>query len=254
MISTPVVLLINLVAFWLRHALFAGIASVACRAGRGIGVLRRIQATPATREQKRREIASSAMSGVVFVGVMGALMLLSEHGYTRIYHDVDTYGTGWFVGSIGCMVLIHDAYFYWTHRLRHEVELFWRAHGLHHTFTNPTSWAAFASTPAEALIEAGVLPLIVWMIPVHPAAIFCFTSLMTAQSVALHCGFELRPRSWRGAWMGPRAHNDHHRGVRGNYGLYTTLWDLAMGTYVGAERAIAEPAARTGTDRRSAAA
>jgi sterol desaturase/sphingolipid hydroxylase (fatty acid hydroxylase superfamily) len=179
-----------------------------------------------------REAAASALSGAVFVGSMGVLLLVSQHGYTRIYHDPAAHGTAWFVASIACMLFLHDAYFYWTHRLRHESRLFWRAHRLHHAFRSPTPWAAFASSPAEALIEAGVLPLIVWTIPVHPAALFCFTSIMTAQSVALHCGFELRLGRRRSWWMGSRAHHDHHQGVRGNYGLYTTLWDVAMGTYV----------------------
>jgi lathosterol oxidase len=50
-----------------------------------------------------------------------------------------------------------------------------------------------------------------------------------------HLGFELYPknftRHWFGKWINTSvAHNMHHQYFTGNYGLYFTLWDRAMGT------------------------
>jgi len=240
--SPLTVLLINLLAFLARHMLFAGAAFVTSRLGQRLGRLRRIQSEPAALRQVLREMAWSASSGVVFVAAMAVLLATAENGYTRIYTDVSEYGTAWLFASIPCILILHDAYFYWTHRWMHELRILRPAHRLHHTFHNPTSWSAFSFHPGEALIEAGILPLVAWTLPVHPLALFAFTTLMTAQSVAIHCGFERTPgRRWLTSswWMGSRAHNDHHRGQRGNYGLYLTFWDVAMGTDVPASTAAA---------------
>ena len=242
MISTAAVLLINLLVFWTRHAVFAAVAF----AGHRLGLWRRIQPGAASRSQILREIASSAVSAAVFVVAMALLLAAAARGHTRIYRDIATYGVTWFFASIACCVLVHDAYFYWTHRLMHERRAFRNAHRLHHTFTSPTPWFAFSFHPGEALIEAGVLPLIAWTIPVHPLALFLFTSIMTAQSVAIHSGLALSPvapsTALRGGWwLGSRAHDAHHRGARGNFGLYFTLWDLSMGTYSARETLAPQP-------------
>jgi sterol desaturase/sphingolipid hydroxylase (fatty acid hydroxylase superfamily) len=231
----------SLLLFWLRHGVFAAVASAVSGLGRRTGILRRVQCDAPAPRTVLREVLWSSASGAIFVAVATLLVLAAERGHTRIYMDLSTYGTGWLLASIACTLLAHDAYFYWAHRAMHEWRILRPAHRLHHDFTNPTSAAAFAFHPAEALIEAAILPIVAWTIPLHPLALFAFTTLMTAQSVVIHCGFELSPHRRHlvplpDLWMGSRAHNDHHRGQRGNYGLYLTLWDVAMGTYVPAER------------------
>ena len=67
--------------------------------------------------------------------------------------------------SIAVAVVLHDAYFYWTHRLLHWRPLYRVAHHVHHRSTSPTPWAAYAFHPLEALIQAGIYVLIVFAVP-----------------------------------------------------------------------------------------
>jgi sterol desaturase/sphingolipid hydroxylase (fatty acid hydroxylase superfamily) len=134
------------------------------------------------------------------------------------------------------MVLMHDTYFYWTHRLMHIPWLFRWIHATHHRSTNPTPWAAFSFHPGEAIIEAGIIVLIVITIPCHPWAIGVFLLYMTTITVMGHLGYEIFPSRFRKSSIGQLQntatnHDVHHRHSRYNYGLYFTFWDRLMGTH-----------------------
>jgi sterol desaturase/sphingolipid hydroxylase (fatty acid hydroxylase superfamily) len=73
---------------------------------------------------------------------------------------VEEYGWGYFFISVAVMLVLHDAYFYWTHRAMHRPRLFKVFHRVHHLSTNPSQWAAFAFHPLEAVVEAGILVII----------------------------------------------------------------------------------------------
>jgi len=159
-----------------------------------------------------------------------------QHGYTKIYLYIDEYGWVYFVFSVLLMVLVHDAYFYWTHRLMHRPEIFKMVHETHHQSTNPTPWAAFSFHPIEALISTGVIPVFIFIFPVHPVAIFSFITWMTLINVMGHLGYETFPMSFRksslGKWHNTSTnHNYHHRNSQYNFGLYFTFWDKLMNTY-----------------------
>lgn len=47
-------------------------------------------------------------------------------------------------------------------------------HRTHHLSTNPTPWAAFAFSSAEALVQAAIFPLAVLLMPLHPLAFAVF--------------------------------------------------------------------------------
>ncbi len=68
----------------------------------------------------RREIAYSFLTFAVFVAT-GQLVL---HGplreFNQLYVDVAEYGWTWFVLSIPVVLVLHDAWFYWMHRLIHH--------------------------------------------------------------------------------------------------------------------------------------
>jgi sterol desaturase/sphingolipid hydroxylase (fatty acid hydroxylase superfamily) len=141
----------------------------------------------------------------------------------------------YFIFSIILALIIHDTYFYWAHRLMHHPKLFKIFHLVHHKSTNPTPWAAYAFHPLEAIVEGGVIWLIVFIIPIHPIAITTFTLLMIIFNIYGHLGFEIYPK-WAinspiGKWLNPSTnHNMHHKYVKDNYGLYFRFWDEIMKT------------------------
>jgi sterol desaturase/sphingolipid hydroxylase (fatty acid hydroxylase superfamily) len=196
---------------------------------------RRISKHEPTRRQVTREIFHSLRSIAIFGLVTGGVVYAAYSGWTRIYVNVDRYGWGWFVLSIGLMIVLHDAYFYWTHRLMHHPRLFRSLHRTHHRSTSPTPWAAYAFSPLEAVVQAGIGPLIVVTMPIHPAAFSLFMAWQIAFNVFGHCGYEIFPRrflrSRAGLFLNSVTHHaQHHEKFRANFGLYFNVWDRLMGT------------------------
>ncbi|REJ92807.1 MAG: sterol desaturase family protein [Planctomycetota bacterium] len=196
---------------------------------------RRISRQEPTRRQVGRELLFSLRSIIVFGVVTGAVVYAACSGWTRLYVSIDDYGWGWFVLSIVVMIVVHDAYFYWTHRLMHHPRLYRAMHHAHHLSMSPTPWAAYAFSTAEAFVQAGIGPLIVFTMPVHPAAFGLFMVWQIAFNVFGHCGYEIYPhwflKSRAGLLLNSVTHHAmHHEKFRSNYGLYFNVWDRLMGT------------------------
>jgi Delta7-sterol 5-desaturase len=196
---------------------------------------RRIAAGQAPMPQVGREIYHSLRSLVLFGIVAAGVVYLALTGGTRIYGRISDFGWGWFVASIVLMIVLHDAYFYWTHRLMHHRALYRLFHSTHHLSTSPTPWAAYAFSPWEALVQAGIVPLVVLVMPVHPLAISIFMLWQIGFNVLGHCGYEIYPswflRSPAGLFFNsPTHHSLHHEKYRANFGLYFNVWDRLMGT------------------------
>jgi Delta7-sterol 5-desaturase len=132
-----------------------------------------IQARPSS-AQVRREISHSLLTLVIF-GIVGLLtMEAARRGWTQMYWRVQDHSWAWWWASVGLTILLHDTWFYWTHRAMHHRKLFRHFHSTHHLFTNPTPWAAFAFSPGEALVQAAIFPLVVTVMPIHPLAFGLF--------------------------------------------------------------------------------
>src|SRR4051794_15831048 len=129
---------------------------------------RRISLQDPTAAQVWREVAHSLRSLALVGAVTLAVVFAALGGWTRLYGRVSDYGWVWFVLSIGVMVVMHDTYFYWTHRLMHHRRLFKLFHRTHHLSTSPTPWAAYAFGPLEAFVQAGIRPPIAFTGPAHP--------------------------------------------------------------------------------------
>ncbi len=182
-----------------------------------------------------REFIYSFITFLIFSLIAVCGFYLSETGYTFLYNDISQFGWAYFFISILLMLLLHDTYFYWTHRLMHHKALFNLFHKVHHLSNNPSPWAAFAFHPLEAVVEGGILLLIIFVIPSHPMAIFIFLLIMTVMNVLGHLGYEIYPENFLkhpiGKWNNTSTHhNMHHRLVKCNYGLYFNIWDKIMGT------------------------
>jgi sterol desaturase/sphingolipid hydroxylase (fatty acid hydroxylase superfamily) len=84
--------------------------------------------------------------------------------------------------------------------------------------------------PIEALTGAIVIPLLVFLIPIHVAMLGCVLAIMTLMGVTNHMGWEMFPRwfvhSPAGKWVITASHHHlHHEAYRCNYGLYFRFWD-----------------------------
>jgi sterol desaturase/sphingolipid hydroxylase (fatty acid hydroxylase superfamily) len=149
-----------LLADFLRYTLTAGGAFLVFWVWRPALVqARRLQETDTDWARLRSEIAYSMSTVGVFSGVGLTLLYAAQAGLTRIYTDIQTRGWAYLLASVVLMIVLHDAYFYWTHRLLHWRPLYRCAHHVHHRSTSPTPWAAYAFHPAEAVVQAGVYRL-----------------------------------------------------------------------------------------------
>jgi Delta7-sterol 5-desaturase len=187
------------------------------------------------RKDYLREVGYSVVTTFVFAGVAMLVFKTPFVKLTQAYTDVHAYSIFYFWASIPLMLLVHDTYFYWTHRWMHQKSIFRYVHKVHHLSTNPSPWAALAFHPLEAVVEACVIVVIVLVMPAHPWAIALFLLLMMVYNVYGHLGYELYPRwfmySPLGKWINTSvSHNQHHQFFEGNYGLYFLFWDRWMGT------------------------
>jgi len=181
----------------------------------------------------RREILYSISTAAIFASVGTLIFYGTRAGILRLY--TGAFGWAYFLFSIAALIVLQDAYFYWTHRAMHHPALFRRIHRVHHLSHNPSPWAAYAFAPAEALVHALFVPLCLLVMPVHQYALFAFLTFMILRNVLGHLGIELFP-AWFvhrkiSRWSTTTTHHGlHHARVRTNFGLYFTWWDRAMGT------------------------
>lgn len=183
----------------------------------------------------RREMLFSAISVVIFATVGALTILAVKQGWTQMYRNRDAYPEAWFWGSIACAIILHDTWFYWTHRLMHHKKLFKHFHRVHHLSHNPSPWAAYAFDPPEAVMQALIFPLVAFIMPIHPYAFALFMIWQITFNIVGHTGFEIYPKWLMDSWLGkilntPTNHAMHHEKLRGNYGLYFNIWDRIMGT------------------------
>lgn len=177
-----------------------------------------------------REIVYSVITIAIFSLVAFVMLGTSITKYTQFYYQFKTYPTWWFWLAFPIMLLVHDAYFYITHRLMHHPQLFKLFHLVHHKSTNPSPWAAFAFHPLEAVVEAGIVVVFLFIMPIMKWHLFFFFLFMMLYNVYGHLGWELYPKGFAksklGKWINTSInHNQHHQYFKGNYGLYFLWWD-----------------------------
>lgn len=183
----------------------------------------------------RREIGYSLSTLVIF-SAMGLVVLAGfQAGQITIYFRPSKFGWTWTLLSLPAMIVWHDFYFYWTHRLLHTRWLFRRVHGVHHRSRNPSPWAAYAFHPLEALVNSLVTPLALCVVPLHGLVIFVFSIHQIVRNAHGHAAVETMPQGFAQHWLGGRFtttthHHLHHETSKGNYGLWFTWWDRWMGT------------------------
>lgn len=198
-------------------------------------IVRKIQQRLPENKDYFREIVYSIVTAVIFAAIGFVVFVTPVARFTQVYYDFHARGPAYFIFSIFLMIIVHDSYFYWTHRWMHGKQVFKWVHKVHHLSTNPSPWAAMAFHPIESFIEGSVIAVIAVLFPIHPLAVGIFLLFMMIYNVYGHLGYELYPKGFSksllGKWINTSVnHNLHHQYFNGNYGLYFLWWDRWMGT------------------------
>lgn len=178
----------------------------------------------------RKEIIFSIISLIIF-SLMDVIIFYGySKGYTKLYSSVSEFGWGYLIFSLFLMLILHDTYFYWIHRLIHWKPLFRIVHKIHHKSIDPSPFAAFSFHPLEAVCEYSIYVLIAFTIPVHGGTLLAFQIVSTIFNVIAHLGYEIYPKNFLKSkltnWKTTSTHhNMHHEKFEGNYGLYFSFWD-----------------------------
>ncbi|MCP4439938.1 MAG: sterol desaturase family protein [Aureispira sp.] len=181
----------------------------------------------------RHEIYWSVVSRII-IGFV-AIIMVEYLSYTKIYYDVSSYGVAYLLFSIVSLIVIHDTYFYWMHRVAHAPKLYRIIHKVHHHSTNPTPLASFSFHPTEAILEILPFPILLFLVPIHPIALVSVLVFQLTFNVYGHSGFEMAPKKWVHhpilKYINTSTHHNlHHKEFHHNYGLYFNYWDRWMGT------------------------
>jgi sterol desaturase/sphingolipid hydroxylase (fatty acid hydroxylase superfamily) len=215
-------------------------------AGRLAG--RRIQVRGRTFDgaQLRHELKHTAIVLAIATAQLLVINTLNDRGWIQLTQD---WGPGGGVGAaltVVGLVLFNDLWFYSVHRLLHTPWLFRRVHAVHHRSVDVNPFSSYSFHVVEgALLTAWLIPVALF-VPLSMPALMITQVIGTANNLMAHLGYELLPAWWIRApllrWSNTATfHSLHHTQYKGNYGLFTRLWDRLLGTeLVGYEAAFVE--------------
>lgn len=222
-------------AIGLRYAIIASLAFLLCYIlFKNRMQVRKIQAKMPKLNDYTRDIFYSIISIAIFAANSVFTFFILKP-YTNLYTDINEHSKWYYAFTFIWMFFLHDAYFYWSHRLMHRPKIFKWVHLVHHKSNNPSPFTAYAFHPIEAFIEAFIVTVFAFTIPIHISAILIYMLFQIMYNVYGHLGYEIFPNSLNKTWLGRYfntsvSHNMHHKYSAQNYGLWTTIWDRAFGT------------------------
>jgi sterol desaturase/sphingolipid hydroxylase (fatty acid hydroxylase superfamily) len=154
----------------------------------------------------------------------------------------------WLPLEAGLYGIILDFWFYWYHRLMHEVDTLWKFHRTHHLTKHPNPLLTLYADTEQEIFDIAIVPLMTYFsmkLMGLPMGFYewwvCHQYVMFAE-LAGHSGLRLHAvppnlLSWLlrlfDAELIIEDHDMHHRKgwkASGNYGKQTRLWDKLFGT------------------------
>jgi sterol desaturase/sphingolipid hydroxylase (fatty acid hydroxylase superfamily) len=189
------------------------------------------------RAQLLHELRHTAV--VLAVGTAQALLVaaLRDRGLATIPDSVPPGGTLGAAGALVALILLNDLWFYVVHRLLHTPWLFRWVHAVHHRSVDVDPLSSYSFHVVEAALLTGWIVPAVLVVPLPLPVLMAAQAAGLANNLMAHLGYELLPAWWTRApglrWSNSATfHALHHARYRGNYGLFTRVWDRMLGTEI----------------------
>ena len=185
-------------------------------------------------EQARRELFNSSRAIVIYNATQVLMRVgVLAFGYVVTFDTPVSLPLA--IASYPLIMIGHDAYFYFTHRLMHAPAIFRGVHWEHHRSKHPTVLAAYSFSITESVAQGFYPILYVMLFPCTFPTLIFFYFVAIAHDVMIHSGIDFMPRflvtDRRFGWIcGTIYHDIHHAVGRTNYGLYTRVWDRLFKT------------------------
>jgi ferredoxin-NADP reductase/sterol desaturase/sphingolipid hydroxylase (fatty acid hydroxylase superfamily) len=184
--------------------------------------------------QIKEEVGETLLSFIGSTAFMLIVLSLKDGGLTKFYADAGKYGWWYEALTVIIMVLLSDAWFYWSHRGMHHPKVYKYVHALHHKSLDVNPYTSTSFHVVEAiLLTVWVLPLVMVM-PVSMTALGIVQVLGTFNNLKSHLGYELFPKFFNAPpfniFVTATNHSLHHTQYNGNFGLFFRFWDIVCGT------------------------
>lgn len=192
----------------------------------------------------RRELFTDTISnvGAILMGVAQTSLaaaiaayalpnLLVESGLVDPAH---TLGALPFVAQVLILFLVSDFFYYWAHRISHEVPLFWRFHSVHHCAHRISVLNASRVHPLDLVVRR-IIPMLLTLqlTGASPAAVTTVGVIGSVLGTITHMN-TVNDYGFLNYFIGTnQVHRWHHSTVyeeAKNFGL-TMTWDHLFGTY-----------------------
>jgi sterol desaturase/sphingolipid hydroxylase (fatty acid hydroxylase superfamily) len=137
-------------------------------------------------------------------------------------------------------LLMHDMWFYWSHRLEHKVPILWEFHKLHHSDErmSTASWARdhFLQSSWRAFFSVFTLGLFLDLdLAQAGKAVFYSNLFLFALSMFYHSAIRVRVPGLNRLLVTPQVHRIHHSKdpahFNTNFADALPLFDILFGTY-----------------------
>lgn len=148
--------------------------------------------------------------------------------------------------TIALLDILHDTWFYFTHRMLHWRPLYKHIHYIHHRTRAPSAFTGYSFHVLEAVIVFANEILVCFMFPIHIGLHRLYHIATTIIHEGGHAGYEISPfiptlfnmvhMLFQGVGIPPKVfntvqHHDMHHGFpKNHFSLYFTHWDRWLGT------------------------
>ena len=141
--------------------------------------------------------------------------------------------------QLAMMVLVDDFYFYWFHRLLHNVPYSYKKiHKIHHRAYAPIPMDYIYVHPLEMWGGAvgtvlGIVLCYLCFGEISAYAFWAFSTIRNLHEVDIHSGLHSKMGNYI-PFLGLTEHHDRHhmKATKGNYASMLTFWDVMLGTQV----------------------